>query len=776
MTFIKRENEWVQLSGNLMIGQDSSAFGYSIDLFDGGMIVGAPTVYASDTTESVGAAFFYSFDSATSSWTQVGGPLGGVGGIDSFEEGFGTSVARSGVLRLAVGAPYKNFDDGAVYTFEIAQLGEFEFDWVPMASLPITTIDSKEQLGTDVDFNFDGDRLAAGAAAANKGGSFYVYLWNDVGSEWIEVPVVVGDVPDGQAFGASVTFLSASGDVLAVGGSGASTAGTGGLVRVYKQASEALQYEQLGPDLIGDQGEYFGGRGTVSGVADADGVFVDVGTSKGQVKRFRYDDGVNEWIQSAPTIETGFDAVVTAVSTTDGLKTVAVGIASESTALIFASDAGTIKAPVSVPAVEPTTTPVSGKAPSAAPVAVAAPTASPLAVESPTTAPIGFMAPTEAPIATSPPVIRTWTSAGGPFVGSSVSDLGSSVAIGGSTMAIGAPSGLVQVYNGTDGAWNLAQELLSDDANSLFGFSVAVSRSGGNLVVGAPSTLSDQSDIPMGAAYFYQLNNNGQWVQRGPPIRGNTTAFSANGNFGYAVDVSLNGVVVAGAPLSNEENVLRRGRVYTLELDGGSWVARSSDAQLVGEASDDLLGSAVAISGNGLTMVAGAPGAAGGDGAAIVYQWTGNFWLQAGTLSGDAGGGEGLGAAVSVLSLDGATVAAGGFGYGGGQGVIRVYRRQEGVYEPLGSPIVGAAGDNLGAAGSFAGSIDASVPTILASTASGQVKTFTYNSSTSKWEETIAALNTGLSSSPAVSGTTSQGSLVVGGNNEAQVYKLTSGR
>jgi hypothetical protein len=125
--------------------------------------------------------------------------------------------------------------------------------------------------------------------------------------------------------------------------------------------------------------------------------------------------------------------------------------------------------------------------------------------------------------------------------------------------------------------------------------------------------------------------------------------------FGESTATSTNGAVTAvGSPEHNSS-----GAVYVFT---GAGAAATQTAELTPSSpqADEQFGQTVAISGDGQTLVAAAPGAAGtsgsDQGAAFVFTNTGGTWTQVATLSvpGTAELGESL-----ALSTDASTIVLG---------------------------------------------------------------------------------------------------------------------
>lgn len=166
---------------------------------------------------------------------------------------------------------------------------------------------------------------------------------------------------------------------------------------------------------------------------------------------------------------------------------------------------------------------------------------------------------------------------------------------------------------------------------------------------------------------------------------------------GVSTAVSGDGATLAvGAPGSKVDGRLGQGAVYVFASGAHGWASEHEVARLT--ASDgaifDALGSGysyrggrgIAISGDGTTIVAAAPGSNGSLGAAYVFQepvegWTSEHEAAKLTASAGSAGYDQLGPV--AISADGATVAVGSYGtgddygYGGGAGVY-VFTRPSG--------------------------------------------------------------------------------------------------
>lgn len=223
--------------------------------------------------------------------------------------------------------------------------------------------------------------------------------------------------------------------------------------------------------------------------------------------------------------------------------------------------------------------------------------------------------------------------------------LGISVACSddGSIVVVGTVSNeKVYVYSGAD--WSTETQLTASDGVSgdLYGNSVACSADGSVIVVGA--WLADSSGTQRGQAYVY---SGASWATE--TIL--TASDQADGDrYGYSVSCSDDGTkVVVGAQVHNGD----RGKAYV--YSGTSWGTETgltaSDA-----AAGDEFGVAVAISGDGSTVVVGAWLDDSGKGSAYVYSGT-SWGTETKLTASTRHNGDSFGFTV-MISNDGSVVAA----------------------------------------------------------------------------------------------------------------------
>lgn len=179
--------------------------------------------------------------------------------------------------------------------------------------------------------------------------------------------------------------------------------------------------------------------------------------------------------------------------------------------------------------------------------------------------------------------------------------------------------GNVRVYDWTGTEWVQLGQTLVGASGSLFGFeSVALSADGSRIVVGGPDDDTDGL-TNRGYVQVYQWDNVSSWVQLGNTLYGD----AANRRFGHDVDINDAGTrIVVGAPGRLPiscgpfggpcpPDPTDTGYVYAYELVGGTWTqigATISPTSAGGTTFGGFLtGYAVAISGDGKTLVYGEP-------------------------------------------------------------------------------------------------------------------------------------------------------------------------
>jgi FG-GAP repeat len=310
----------------------------------------------------------------------------------------------------------------------------------------------------------------------------------------------------------------------------------------------------------------------------------------------------------------------------------------------------------------------------------------------------------------------TWTQQGEKLVGDCTSGcahegtgetgegkFGTSVALAedGDTALIGGPAdnggkGAAWVFTRSGGVWSQQGQKLtgSEEGNSEFGYSVALSEDGDTALIGGP-----EDDTATGAVWVF-TRSGGVWSQQGRRLTGGE---EGNSQFGVLVALSADGdTALIGGPGDNDD----AGAAWVFTRSGGVWSQQGPKLTGTGETEIGGIGGfgvSVALSADGNTALIGAPGDNGGlfgKGAAWVFTRSDGIWTQQGEkLVGDCtsscaneGTGE-IGEAWFgynvALSADGNTALIGGFRDDDWRGAAWVFTRSGSTWTQQGEKLVG---------------------------------------------------------------------------------------
>lgn len=248
------------------------------------------------------------------------------------------------------------------------------------------------------------------------------------------------------------------------------------------------------------------------------------------------------------------------------------------------------------------------------------------------------------------------------------------------------------VYPVTIDPFVQAAELTAKDGTAAHGFgsSVAVSANGSVVVVGAPRTQVN-GNLSQGKAYIFSGAN---YATETPLIASDGTNPDL---FGTSVAVSADGgTVVVGAPFkATPSGGSNRGKAYVYR--GANYATEipllSSDAAV-----GDSFGNGVAISGDGTTVVVGAPGKTlsghQNQGKAYVYRGA-NYVTETPIIASDGATSDFFGVHVAI-SGDGTAVVVGAINKNSSQGKVYVYRGANYTTETRLTASDGAASDFFG--------------------------------------------------------------------------------
>jgi hypothetical protein len=259
-----------------------------------------------------------------------------------------------------------------------------------------------------------------------------------------------------------------------------------------------------------------------------------------------------------------------------------------------------------------------------------------------------------------------------------VSGNGRTIVVG-STFGAKNQDGAVFVFvNGRTG-WTQAAKLTAsdEDVNDGFGASVSASSDARFIVAGAPGPNID-SNYSGGAAYVFVRRGTG-WIQTAKL----TASDGAAGDFmGLSAAISSDGrTIVAGAFDAMIGSNSQQGAAYVFVRRGSAWLNATQTAKLTASDGEmyDSLGFSVGISGNGRTIVVGAPQATVGSnysqGAAYLFAKPVSGWttsVQTAKLTASDGRLDDSLGWVGISS-DGRTIAAGAPGANAPGGALYVY-------------------------------------------------------------------------------------------------------
>ena len=262
----------------------------------------------------------------------------------------------------------------------------------------------------------------------------------------------------------------------------------------------------------------------------------------------------------------------------------------------------------------------------------------------------------------------------------------------GGILAVGVPgndagggqAGHIRVYRWNGNAWQqLGQDLVGEAPVDESGKSVSLSNNGTILAIGARRNDAGNQRNDTGHVRVWRINSsNNRWVRMGGDIDGE----GAGDESGWASALNGDGTIVAVGAYLNNGNGNAAGHVRVYRFDNGAWVQMGQD--LDGASPNAQLGYAVALSTDGMTVAIGAhfqnTPAGSRAGAASVYRFEGNSWVQVGSDIQGRVGGDIFGGSVA-LSSDGEWIIVGASNEAnGGTGYATVY--QYGIAPPTTVP------------------------------------------------------------------------------------------
>ena len=228
---------WVQLGADIDGEAAGDLSGGSVALSGDGSTVVIGAYSNSGNGNESGHARAYRYNATSASWVQLGADIDGEAAGD--ESGTSVSISDNGSV-IAIGG-HKNDGNGAdsghtrVYQYNTASTS-----WVQLGD-DIDGEGAGDRSGTSVSLSSDGNKIAIGAmfnaGGGHKNGHTRLYEYDATAAGWVQV----GDDIDGEATsdnsGRSVS-LSSDGTTVAIGANSAdqSANDTRGHVRIYQTA------------------------------------------------------------------------------------------------------------------------------------------------------------------------------------------------------------------------------------------------------------------------------------------------------------------------------------------------------------------------------------------------------------------------------------------------------------------------------------------------------------------------------------------------------------
>lgn len=267
-----------------------------------------------------------------------------------------------------------------------------------------------------------------------------------------------------------------------------------------------------------------------------------------------------------------------------------------------------------------------------------------------------------------------------------------------------------------------------------FGGAVSLSNDGRSVAIGA--RLNDNgSGYRAGQCRVYSNDNDeGEWLQKGDGLNGE----SDDDQSGYSVSISDDGNIVAVGALNNDGNGSNSGHVRVHRYDNESMAWSQLGQDIDGLTAGDESGTSVSLSGDGKSLVIGAPENENDRGRVLIYKFddVASEWVSFGGEIVGENASE-FGSSVS-MSKNGAVVAIGA-PYNDSDGSsgsvdIYLYSEDETAWQRMGTAIIGDVYDYSGWSVSL--SDDGEVVAIGSyryNGYTGRTRMYAYDSSLSDW-------------------------------------------
>lgn len=245
-----------------------------------------------------------------------------------------------------------------------------------------------------------------------------------------------------------------------------------------------------------------------------------------------------------------------------------------------------------------------------------------------------------------------------------------------------ARTGCAYVYERINGSYIWTQKLAADDGagTDRFGRSVSISGDGSTIVIGA--YYDDDKGGNSGSVYIFKRTATGyEQVQKLVAFDGITADY-----FGYGVNISGDGQVIAVGAYLDDDKGTNSGSVYIYRYDGASYIYSQKLFASDGVA-DDIFGMSVALSELGDTLVSTAyqhDAKGSNSGAVYVFKDSGSgVFTQTQKLTASDGAIDDFFGYSVAISADASTIAVGARGdddKGIDSGSAYVFKLENGTY------------------------------------------------------------------------------------------------
>jgi len=233
------------------------------------------------------------------------------------------------------------------------------------------------------------------------------------------------------------------------------------------------------------------------------------------------------------------------------------------------------------------------------------------------------------------------------------------------------------------------------------GWSVAISGDGSTAIVGGPEAGCDPATFQCGGEVWIYTRTSGVWTQQGPGLVGNDA--TTNAGIGWSVAISADGnTAVAGGPFDNGTDPCFGGAAWIFTRSNGIWSQQGAKLVPVSPPCSEngvSIGTSVAISADGNTVLVGGPGLGAfystltvQDGGVWVFTRTNGAWTQQAKLQDPRGVVAGFAITQGdtvALSGDGNTALVGDPFENRTVGATWAFTRSGGVWTSQGSKLFG---------------------------------------------------------------------------------------